>query len=259
MTKSEELSGREHYREIYKNQLDKEAEWLRRGAVEKVNSIEMLLRNNHIRPKSLLELGCGTGAVITECQRRGFAERYCAVDYSEEAIDYLRSHSQGIKTMAADITTQAPWRHETWDVVVLSHVLEHLEDPSTFLQSVQTLNFSYLVAEIPLEDLFLNFLKSLIRDRSGNLSGHVQFFTAKSFTKLLTASGFRILDQRRYVPIWDCPTVRFVTEKNNLGKAQYYRQILTAVYLPTLLKPIWSALYYAHYAALCQKISPQDC
>ncbi|MDQ3919891.1 MAG: class I SAM-dependent methyltransferase [Acidobacteriota bacterium] len=251
--KKSSVSGGEHYGQIYRDQLRLEAEWLRRGAAEKVNSVEALLRANGIRPESLLELGCGTGAVISECRRRGLAEKYHAVDYSQEAIEYLKNNSDGIHALAADITSPDFSLSERFDVVVLSHVLEHLKNPASFLQSVQSLNFSYLIVEVPLEDLFFGKVKSVVRDRTRNLSGHVQFFTATSLTRMLASAGFEVLAKRRYVPVGDRETMRFVAAKNRSGKARYYQQLLTGVFLPTVIRPVWSALYYAHYAVLCRK------
>jgi 2-polyprenyl-3-methyl-5-hydroxy-6-metoxy-1,4-benzoquinol methylase len=174
------VSGRDHYAEIYQTELELEAEWLRYGAVGKVDSVETLRDRHGVKPITLLELGCGTGAVITECQRRGLGREFTAVDYSTQAIDYLESHSHGIHCVTADITDPAFTFNYSFDVVILSHVLEHLEDPLKFLQSmIAKVRFRYLVAEVPLEDLLASRIKNLVRDRKRNVAEHVQFFTEK--------------------------------------------------------------------------------
>ena len=102
---------------------------------------------------SILELGCGTGAVIGELQRRALAQQYYGVDYSEEAIAYLKAAFPSIQCAVADVMeTPNPFDKDSFDVVVLSHTLEHLEEPSPFLQSIHSIPFEYLVAEVPLED-----------------------------------------------------------------------------------------------------------
>src|SRR5436190_370624 len=116
-------SGRDYYEEIYQNELELEAEWLRYGAVDNVNSVEILLNRHGIKPFTRLELGCGTGAVIAECQRRGLGQEFTAIDYSKEAIGFLESHSRAIHCMAADITDPDFKLDGYFDVVVLSHVL----------------------------------------------------------------------------------------------------------------------------------------
>jgi SAM-dependent methyltransferase len=246
------ISGKGHFQLLYQRELELEAEWLRRGAVEKVNSIESLLRINGLVPKRLLELGCGTGAVITECQRRNLAENYFAIDYSKEAIDYLKDHSSGIHAVSADITAQGVLKGQ-YDVVILSHVIEHLEKPLDFLQAVHSLEFSCLIVEVPLEDLPVSRLRSFFRDRTQNKAGHVQFFTATSFRRLIMEGNLMIIDERRYVPILGLDTLKFVCEKDGFGKGKYFRMVLTSHMIPKLLKAVWSRLCYAHYAVLCQK------
>ena len=253
LMKSARTSGKDHYRLLYQSELEKEAEWLRRGAGHKVNSIELLLSRNSIKPKTLLELGCGTGAVITECQRRNLSERYVAVDYAPEAIDYLRKHSTGIEPIQGDITDPTFRLNRPCDVVILSHVLEHLEDPAGFLAALRSsLKFTHAIIEVPLEDLAISKLKAVLKDRRASKAGHVQFFTPHTLEHLLKASGFRISDTRRYIPVLDMETIRFACDKNRMGRRQRFLMACTGNYLPRMLNPLWQRLYYAHYAVLCK-------
>jgi SAM-dependent methyltransferase len=246
------ISGRDYFQFLYDEHVDAEAEWLRRGATEKVNSIERLLRKSGIRPTTILELGCGTGAVIQECQKRGLAQKYIAADYSEEAIQYLKRQAPNIETLCTDITVPGAFNGQA-DVVILSHVLEHLEAPAEFLQSLRRIEFSYLIAEVPLEDLFAGKVKSWLWDRTRNTSGHVQFFTSHTFTHLLTSNHFKVVDTRTYVPILDRDTVRFACRKNGASEPQRMRMMITNHYLPRVLEPLWTRFYYAHHAVLCSK------
>lgn len=99
------VSGKEFYRALYQTELEQEAEWLRRGAADKVDSIEKLLSRNRVKPAGLVELGSGPGAVIRECQRGNLGSRYVAIDYSSEAIAYLREHSTGIEAIQLTLPT----------------------------------------------------------------------------------------------------------------------------------------------------------
>lgn len=252
LKKSSETSGKDHYRLLYQTELEKEAEWLKHGAVEKVNSIEKLLKRNKIKSESILELGCGTGAVITECQRRSLAMKYTGVDYSPEAIDYLQKHSHGIETIQGDITDPDFFIDDSFDVVVLSHVLEHLEDPAILLSAMKdSLRFSYAIIEVPLENLIVSRMKSILRNRTTSKAGHVQFFTARTFEALLHANAFKIVDRRTYVPILDMAAIRFVVDKDGLPKYLHLLKIFTNHYLPIMLNPLWKRIYYSHHAVLC--------
>jgi SAM-dependent methyltransferase len=252
MQKPADMLGRDYYRLLYQDGLKSEAEWFRRVAVDKVDSIEQLLKRNGVIPKNILELGSGTGAVIQQCQRRNLGTKYLAVDYAPEAIEYLRDHSEGIEAIQADITAPDFYIHDPIDLLILSHVLEHLENPPEFLSAVKrSLRFKYAVIEVPLEDLFVPKMKSLLKDRTVNRSGHIQFFTMRTFERLISSSGFKIIDRRIYIPVLDMATIRFVSEKEGLSKSHYLYKLFTNHYLPILLKPLWKKWNYAHHAVLC--------
>jgi len=247
-------TGRDLYAAIYDKDLEAEAEWLRIGAIAKADSVGLLFQRHGIKPKSLLELGCGTGEVIKERQRRGYGEKYTAIDYSDKAIGYLQAHSSGIDSRVGDITSKDFSIDGHFDVVILSHVLEHLEEPGTFLKALQRVDFTHLIAEVPLEDLFICRMKSFVKDRTKNLAGHVQFFTGSSFGNLLTNAGLKILDTRCYATTQSAADVKFMCNKNGWGQAKYLQVLVTGRYLPLLAGPLWRGLYYANFAALCKKL-----
>jgi SAM-dependent methyltransferase len=250
--KTAEVSGRDFYADHYRQDLRRQAKWLEYGAVEKANSVSELIEKNGIRPHGLLELGCGTGAVIVECQRRGLARNYTAVDYSLDAIQYLKSRAPGISCFAADITNASFSLKDTFDVVILSHVLEHLEEPLAFLKTIkERFQFQYLIAEVPLEDLFMPRLKASFHDRRRNPAGHVQFFTEVTFKALLRSAGFEVADQRRFVPRMSPESIKFVSEKDRSSKLRTGYKLCTTCYLPRLLGPVWKQVWYAHLAVLC--------
>lgn len=240
-------TGRDHFQQIYQATLVREADWLRRTAANKADSVTRLLERNGLRPHRVLELGCGTGAVIGELADRGVAEEYYAVDYSEQAIRYLRETQPALHAAVADVTaTPDPFGQAPYAIVLLSHVLEHLEEPAAFLRAVRRMDFSYLIAEVPLEDLPFGRLKALVKDRRDNPAGHVQFFTRRSFRALLTSAGFTIVGERRYAPVLDKETLRFAYGRGS-------RKALTEHYLPRFTAPLWSRFFHAHYALLCRK------
>jgi SAM-dependent methyltransferase len=249
------ISGRDYYKSLYASELDLEAEWLRRSAADKVDSIESLLAGHSISAQTMVELGCGTGAVIRECRQRALARRYIAVDYSPEAISYLRTSEPEIEAIQADINAPQFSIDEPVDVVVLTHVIEHLDDPHKFLTgTLQKLRFDYMVAEVPLEDLLIAKLQNLTRDRQVNISGHVQFFTPSSFERLLTGHGLKILGRRRYIPLHSLETIRFLQVKNRMSQLGASRMIASSV-LKRAFYPLLARLHYSHYALLC---SPGD-
>jgi hypothetical protein len=174
------------------------------------------------------------------------------VDYSEDAIEYLRRTADGIEAAAADVTAPSFTVGGPVDVVVLSHVIEHLEEPQAFLTSVRRLDFSYLVAEVPLDDLLVGRAGALFqKDRTQNPAGHVQFFTARTFRHLLTSCGLTVIDDRRYLPTLDRETIDFICRKNRSSKLTRLK-LQAGRWLRMATGPVWSRLMSAHYAVLCR-------
>lgn len=245
-------SGRDFYNDLFNEELLEEAKWLEYGAVCKTDSIECLLGRANIRPQSLLEIGCGTGAILQELQRRNIGGELFGIDYSKTAIDYATSASQGIEYCCADVT--APWSlaRNNFDVIVVSHVLEHLEKPKEFLRSLRNISFGLLIAEVPLEDLMAARIKNLFRNRRMNGAGHVQFFTARSFVALLASAGFEIKAHRQYCPVLSIEALNHASRRNHFSTPRAIIASATGHYLPRYA-PFYKYLYHAHYAALCSK------
>ncbi len=246
------LSGRDYFAELFRTDLAYEVEWLRRTAGHKADSVIRLLRAEGLTPESVLEVGAGTGAVIGELRRRGVGTRHYAVDFSQEAIDVLRQLEPDIEAAVTDVTeTPDPFGAGPYDVALASHVVEHLEEPETFLRALLDVPIGRLIVEVPLEDLPLGRLKSLFIDRADHPAGHIQFFTRASFTEVLRRSGWRVRHVTTYAPILDAEMFELA-----YGDAGTKRRVLkraTEVVLPRALGPVWTRLYHAHCAALCER------
>jgi len=249
------LSGRDHYDGLFRAGLDEEAELSKRSAVDRANSVQILLQESGINSATrLVELGAGTGSVISECRNRGVASSFTAVEYSSSAVDYLRRNTIGIDVIQADITAADFQMEGSIDILLISHVVEHLEDPHAFLAAARSkLDFSYAVIEVPLEDLPLSRLKALVKDRTKNLAGHVQFYTRKTFEDLLTSCDLEVVRSRTYFPIQTPDDLRLTFKKDQMPAWRYPLLWMTRRLIPQMVPDTWSRLYHANCAALCRK------
>jgi 2-polyprenyl-3-methyl-5-hydroxy-6-metoxy-1,4-benzoquinol methylase len=80
----------------------------------------------------LLEIGFGDGSFLSAMADRGWEAR--GIDVSRAAAD-MAGGGAGIKVDQGDIL-EKPYEEEFFDMVVMRHVLEHMQDPSAVLDEV---------------------------------------------------------------------------------------------------------------------------
>lgn len=79
--------------------------------------------------ESVLDVGCGAGAGYEVLAAAGRASRYVGVDSSEPSIDVARALSPAGDFRVGNATALLPqFGAQSFDVVVVRHVLEHLPD-----------------------------------------------------------------------------------------------------------------------------------
>lgn len=240
------------YETIYRDNLGAEAEWLKLGATAKAESVDLLTAHLRRPFATLCELGCGTGAVLEECMRRGLAQNYIGVDSSAEALVWLGERQHHVpRLIQHDLESGAPEVGTSVDLVVLSHVLEHLRIPQALLASLHD-QCSWLVAEVPLENqpvpraVAWTRSKILGRPRTDNLAGHVQFFSKRSFRKLMASTGWTIVSERRYLA-YNNTAIRYAARRNG---SPLWRSFAPYFLCKLFGRRIAMRLFCVHYAVL---------
>jgi SAM-dependent methyltransferase len=244
-------TGAEFYAGLYANGLAFQAEWLLAGSVLKSQAVQRLLTDAQMKVTRLCELGCGTGAVLRRCRERGIGSEWFAMDYSSVSIAHVARTQPEVRTAVGDITAGCPFPGTRFDLLLLSHVLEHLENPAHLLQSLAQWSYSYVLVEVPLENLPLLRLKCRLFGRN-NSAGHVQFFDAASFRKLFAGANLEIVQEVRYAPVLPVSVFRLMHDSGRIGYFTYLTKLLTGNLLPRLFGRFWRTWYYAHYAVLCK-------
>ena len=131
--------------------------------------------------RRVLDAGCGEGFVTHYLATRDASLELTGLDLSEDAIEYARQQFGEAATFRTGSLYKLPFSDNSFDAVVCSEVLEHLDDPGRAIAQMKRVARRHVLITVPREPIFdrLNRLGRLF-----GLSpdpGHVNFWTKESF------------------------------------------------------------------------------
>lgn len=158
------------------------------------SSMQFLSR--HIKPEdTVLDLGCGHGAISHSLSL--IARKVVGIDYNDGSIEgakkrYARDNLQFIHDDALHYLGRCD---ERFDVLVLTHVLEHLDGPKEFLASYAG-HFRHMFIEVPdFDRTFLNHFRQDLRvAQLYSDADHVTEFDRDELNALLSDLGLEVVD-----------------------------------------------------------------
>jgi 2-polyprenyl-3-methyl-5-hydroxy-6-metoxy-1,4-benzoquinol methylase len=160
-------------------------------------------------PASLLDVGCGEGLLVQRWAQRLGEKRVVGIDLQEDSIQAGWAEHQApnleYRVMAAD---SLPFADEEFDLVSAIEVLEHLPDPEQTLSEMARCAARHLLVSVPHEPLWrgLNMARGAYVAQLGNTPGHLNHWSKRSFTRLLSRHG-EIVQARSPFP-WTMLLVR---------------------------------------------------
>ncbi|MGB2791682.1 MAG: class I SAM-dependent methyltransferase [Candidatus Moraniibacteriota bacterium] len=144
----------------------------------------------------ILDLGCGYGNFLFFLQSRGYQD-VTGVDISTEELAVCRRLFKSYKFHQTDINEYIHATSERFDVIYLSHVLEHIrkEDLFDFLEGVRRIltNDGMFIVVVPNCAAYFNGSAN----RYGDIT-HELGFTSISMRQVLTVAGFRHSEIRNF-------------------------------------------------------------
>jgi len=139
---------------------------------------------------TVLDIGCGNGALTCDVAKR--AERVVGVDLNEKSISLARQrYSRGnIKYSCGNVLNDLP--DERFDVVILSNVLEHIDERVKFLKCLREMAPKFLI-RVPMinRDWITMYKKEIGLDYRLDKEHYVEY-TLESFEKELKEGGLGI-------------------------------------------------------------------
>ena len=160
--------------------------WRDAGARRKAENIVRVCRG--LDPFAAVEIGCGTGSVLRALEEMNFAREYFCIDLSPAAVGFARDSCPALRERAAVAhADRLPLADGSFEVAILSHVIEHLEDPLAALREASRVA-RFVVVEVPTEKVLSNFVRTRILGRpyrSIREAGHVHFWSPSSIAAFL--------------------------------------------------------------------------
>ncbi|MEX2401388.1 MAG: class I SAM-dependent methyltransferase [Rhodothermales bacterium] len=163
-----------------------ETNWLYRKHLEGFYS-ELIDAIGRTECDSLLDAGCGEGFVLDAVAKEYPDMRLSGIDVSEKAIEYAKSHFGDRARFRPGSVYKLPFSDKSFDTVLCSEVLEHLEDPNRAIEELKRVARKYVIISVPHEPYFrwLNKLGRLVGVAED--PGHVNFWTSTTFPAFIRA------------------------------------------------------------------------
>jgi SAM-dependent methyltransferase len=219
--------------------------WRALSAVGKADHVAELLGSLDPPPRSLLDVGCGAGFLLSELGRRGIAERRDGLEISRSAVS-AASGMPGISSVALFDGTRIDAADRSYDLGVLSHVLEHVENPAALLAETARV-CSAVVVEVPLE---LNLSAGRAAKRAiADSVGHVHSFDRAAARDLATSGGLTVVAELSD-PLPIAAHTYFAQGRSAYARALAKALVRRATF--TVSRRLAERAFTVHYAYLCR-------
>ena len=142
-------------------------------------------------PRSLLDVGCGEG-VLTQQWAQRLAGRVVGIDLEDPVIqaewEKRRAPNLEYRVMKAE---NLPFADDEFDMACAIEVLEHVPDPEHTVAEMARVASGHLLVSVPREPLWrgLNMARGAYWRDLGNTPGHLNHWSKRSFTELLSRHG----------------------------------------------------------------------
>lgn len=146
--------------------------------------------------RTILEIGCGTGATLIEIKKRNPGVKIYGIDIVDTELENKNNFFDFICGNIEEIIIPYPKRF--FDVIILADVIEHLIDPWSCIKKLSQYlsDKGIIIATIP-NVLYYRVIGKMVfygdfeYTESGILDiTHLRFFTKKTIIKLFKESGF---------------------------------------------------------------------
>lgn len=151
-------------------------------------TFDYLSEHVDIAGKSILEVGCGSGAILKYLHDSGATVK--GIDLSSEYLSY------GRERYAIDLSVSNLFdlpETQKFDIIIYSDVLEHILDPKCHLEKIKKLlkKDGVLYIRVPgIKNLFIPYFADFLKTLQ---NAHVYYFSLKTLKNLMHVNGYEMV------------------------------------------------------------------
>jgi 2-polyprenyl-3-methyl-5-hydroxy-6-metoxy-1,4-benzoquinol methylase len=152
------------------------------------------------RPRRVVDVGCGEGFIARYLQDRFSGLEVHGIDLSVGALGAVRTVNPDARVICGS-ALELPCKSASYDLVLCSEVLEHLEEPADALVELKRVARQHCVLSVPNEPWMrlMNLCRGRDILRLGNHPEHIQNWSSSAFSTLV-ARHMRVKSVRTSLP-----------------------------------------------------------
>ena len=191
--------------------------WRMLGAKAKARNIVDICAQ--LSPQKILEVGAGDGSILHFLEEWDFGKELYALEIAESGVKVIESRNlKKLKEVKTFDGYQIPYPDQSFDLVILAHVLEHVEHERLLLRELKRVA-KHLVIEVPLD-----YRYGVDKRMKHFLDyGHINMYTPTSLRFLLQSEGMEIIADK--TSLTGTEAIRFNQFNNMKRKKTFLRQL----------------------------------
>jgi ubiquinone/menaquinone biosynthesis C-methylase UbiE len=238
----------ELYESVYSDHDEKNQRWKALCASENIGPIEEILTRAKVTPQTVIDVGCGDGAVLVEMSKRGIGRRFVAYEIAPSAVSYVEARNiPGVERVQLFDGESLPEPDSSFDLGVLHFVLDQALAPAELLKEVRRVS-KYVFISVILDDT--RRTRSRLRDGQGDRFGRLQLYNRATIREQIAAADLRVLAE-----IVRAPGMREAVfwADGPIAKSRAYLFALARYGIHRLMPAYAESLFGHSYRAVCER------
>ena len=166
--------------------------WDVEDAQWKADLIFRMMQKHQIDPKTICEIGCGSGEILRHLQLKlPESVKFTGYEISPQAYELCTQRSN--ERLCFKLKNYCDDTDNSCELILLIDLIEHLEDYFRFLRDIKGKSQNKIL-HIPLEMFVLSALYPQFLLMQKKKVGHLHFFTKDLALQMLRDLGYEIID-----------------------------------------------------------------